>query len=304
MLARIGDKGVEILPLGEIAIRQFRAMVADTGGAVTLYALQAMPDHLHALLHVSRSLPRPIGSYLGAFKAATTSAARRQLGLVPGASIWKPGFDWEWKCTPEEVAAARRYVEGNPSAALEKRKARAKWGVPGPIFHARLPPLWPVPPPGSPAARWTVDPELEEICGPFPAWAGFGNRDLLDVTRLVPVRISHREPEDRIAAMEEKARALAAEGTVLVSPAISPAEKRVLAAALKAGGSAIHLECRPIDRYYKPGPLRLAACAQGRFLALSPLPSRPGRHAPGLRKALAERLNLCAVAIAKGEKID
>ena len=274
-------------------------MVADMGGAVALHALQAMPDHLHALLHVSRPLPRPIGSYIGAFKAATTSAARRQLGLVPGVSIWKPGFDWELKRTPQEVASARRYVEDNPSAAMEKRKARARWGVPGPIAHPRLPPLWPVPTPGSPAARWAVGEELSECCGPVPTWAGFGNANLLDSRRLIPVRISHREPEERIVAMEAKARTLAKEGAVLVSPAISPGEKRVLAASLRAGGSAIHLECKPIDRYYKPGPLRMAACLEGRFLALSPLPPHPDRHAPALRKALAERLNLCAEAIAQ-----
>ena len=298
VLARIDGGGLELSPLGKIATSHFKAMASESGGAIAIHAFQAMPDHLHALIHVAKRLPRPLGSFVGAFKAAATSAARRQIGLVPGTSIWKPGFDWERKRTPKEVAMARLYVEGNPTAAVEKRKARAKWGLPRPVSHPRLPSSWPVHPPGSPAARWMPGPQEEEICGPVPQWSAFGNLELLDSQRLFAVRVSHREPEARIAAMEEKTRKLAKEGAVPVSPAISPGEKRVLSAALLAGGSAIHVECRAIDIYYKPGPLRMATCAEGRFLAISPLPARPGRHAPRLTKPLAERLNLCAREIA------
>lgn len=288
VLAAIDRDGrFEPTQLGIVAIRQWRSAIASSGGALVAHAAQCMPDHFHALVHVARALPRPLGSYVGAFKAAATSAARKELGLVPGASLWKPGFDWEIKRTPEEVAAARMYVEGNPSAAVEKRALRAKWGAAGPVTHRRLPAAWP-------ESGWTGRKpagELAEICGERPAWAGFGNVALLDESRLVPVRISRREPEERLARMEEKARRLAREGAVLVSPVISPDEKRILAAALRAGGKAIHVECRPIDRYYKPGPLRVVACKEGRFLALGPLPVREGRHPPPLTKPLAELLN-------------
>ena len=106
------------------------------------------------------------------------------------------------------------------------------------------------------------------------------------------VRVSQREPEERLKRIETRAAALAAEGAVLVSPAISPGEKRALEAALAGGGRAIHLESRPIDAWYKPGPARLAPLAEGRWLAASPLHDRRK-----LDRSLCEALNACAKAI-------
>ena len=228
--------------LGEIAEREGRKVFAASGGALVAHAFQLMPDHVHVLLHVARPLPRPLGSFVGAWKAAATTAVRSEAGFTKDRPLWRPGFDWEIKTTPEAVAGSRLYVEGNPAAAREKRAAKARWGAPRTVAHPRLPGFWP------------DDPESDPL-----VWTAFGNEALLGGDRLVPVRVSQREPEARLLRMEERARALAREGAVLVSPAVSPGEKRALDAALGAGGSAIHLESRPVNLYYKPAGLRLAA---------------------------------------------
>ena len=125
-------------------------------------------------------------------------------------------------------------------------------------------------------------------------WAAFGNLALLESERLVPVRLSRRATVAELAAAEAASIAGAKTGEVAVSPALSPGERRVLAAALRAGGRAIHLECQPLSPYYRPtGPARLAALAEGRLLVLSPL-----AVALPLRKPLAEALNACAREIA------
>ena len=265
-------------PLGRIAERQWRSLCARHADALVCHAFQLMPDHIHALVHVRERPARPLPALVAAWKAATTSCARRELGFAPSAALWADGCDIERKETPRAVATARLYVEENPSAAREKRAAKARWGAARPFAHPRLPPAWPGAAPGEAP----------------PAWAAFGNEALLDAERIVPLSVSRRADEAELGRVEDAARALAREGGVLVTPAISPGEKRALDAALRAGGRAIHLECRPADRYYKPAPHRAAACAEGRLLALSPLSS----PLP-LGRELCEALNAFARAIAR-----
>ncbi len=278
VFAEVRSDGFRLTPLGEEAERQWRAKSAAWKGLLVAQSFQAMPDHVHVVLHVAKPLDRPLGRLIGAYKAAVVSAARAKLGLVAGKPLWQPGFDWRLKTTPEEVAAARIYAEDNPATAREKRAAKARRGAPAPLAHARLPDQWP-------------DGFEEGLL----QWTAFGDPSLLDAERLVAVRVSQREPEERLKRIEERARELARSGAVLVSAAISPGEKRALDAALRAGGRAIHLESRPVDAFYKPGRERLAALVEGRWLVLSPFP--PGSRRK-LDRSLCEALNAAARVIA------
>ena len=264
-------------PLGRIAERQWRSLCARHADAIVCHAFQLMPDHIHALVHVRVRPERPLPALVAAGKAAVPSCARRELGRAPGAALWADGCDIERKETPRAVATARLYVEENPSVAREKRAAKARWGAARPIAHSRLPAAWPGAAPGEPP----------------PAWAAFGNEALLDAERLVPLSVSRRATEAELREVEERMRALAREGAVLVISAISAGERLALDAALRAGGRAIHVECRPVDRYYKPAPHRLPALGDGRLLALSPLSARVPLRAP-----LCEALNAFAREIA------
>lgn len=278
VFAEIGPTGFRPTALGRLAERAWRSLSTKRGPALVTHTFQLMPDHVHVLVHATGTLPRTLGSEIGGYKAAVTSRARRELGFVSEKPLWESGFHCERKKTPEEVARSRLYAERNPATARKKREAKARWGAAGPVSHPRLPAVWPIPAP---------------VEGP-PVWSAFGNRALLDAEKLVPVRVSGREPEDRLKRIENRAASLAREGAVLVSPAVSPGEKRALAAALRAGGRAIHLENRPIDLYYKPGPARLAALAEGRFLAASHI--APGSR-PKLTRLLCEALNALARAL-------
>ena len=269
----------EPTPLGRIAERQWRGLCARHADALVCHAFQLMPDHVHALVHVRARPARPLATLVAAWKAATTACARRELGLAPGAALWEDGCDIERKKTPQAVATARLYVEDNPAAAREKREAKARWGAPRPIAHPRLPDTWPGAAPGEPP----------------PAWAAFGNEALLEAERLVPLSVSRRASDAELREIEERMRALAREGAVLVISAIFRGERLALDAALRAGGRTIHVECRPVDHYYKPAPLHLSALGEGRYLALSPLSARVP-----LRASLCEALNAFARKIAEG----
>ncbi len=279
VFAELRPEGFRPTPLGRLAEREWRALCAKRGAALVTHAFETMPDHIHVLVHAAGPLPRSLGGEIGGYKAAVTACARRELGLVPTGDLWGPGFDARRKTTPQEIAAARLYAERNPADGRDKRAAKARYGAPAPISHRRLPADWPAPP---------------ALDAPPPAWAAFGNLALLESESLVPVRLSRRATVAELATAEAAAIAGAKTGEVPVSPALSPGERRVLAAALRAGGRAIHLECQPLSPYYRPtGPARLAALAEGRLLVLSPL-----AVALPLHKPLAEALNACAREIA------
>lgn len=76
-----------------------------------------------------------------------------------------------------------------------------------------------------------------------------------------------------LEALEQKKVDLlsaAAQGAVLVSPAISPGEKAIMRAAFDAGYPLIILQENGFTDLAKPGGARFDACARGQLLLLAP----------------------------------
>ena len=101
-------------------------------------------------------------------------------------------------------------------------------------------------------------------------YSGIGNRGLLTAAKRKAVRISRRLNEAEIA--DEVLRYLeeARQGCVLVSPAISPGEKRVMRAAFNAGFPTIVILENGFTPLSKPHGEQFYACAKGLLLMLSP----------------------------------
>lgn len=101
-------------------------------------------------------------------------------------------------------------------------------------------------------------------------YSGIGNRSLLAATKRMAVRVSRRMTQSEIA--EETARCLdaAQQGTVLVSPAISPGEKSIMRAAFDAGLPVIVIMENGFTPMSKPHGEQFDACARGQLLMLSP----------------------------------
>ena len=68
----------------------------------------------------------------------------------------------------------------------------------------------------------------------------------------------------------ERQLAEARTGVVLVSPGISKGESLVINAAIEEGLPVIHLQKKPIERYWKPERRCFEACARGTLLILAP----------------------------------
>ena len=114
-----------------------------------------------------------------------------------------------------------------------------------------------------------------EIAG--RTYAGVGNMMLLQAERFAPVHVRRRMVE---AAEHGEDKALrdymngcvlaARQGTVMVSPFISPKEKEVMDVLLREGHPFIYLADNGFRDYYKPAYALFDAVADGRVLILSP----------------------------------
>ncbi len=71
---------------------------------------------------------------------------------------------------------------------------------------------------------------------------------------------------------------MARKGVVLVSPFISPQEKRVMQVLLQECHPFILLADNGFREYYKPSDVLFQACAAGCLLILSPWPYEEGKH--------------------------
>ena len=266
---------------------------------IEVMAVQMMPDHMHGILFVQERLPVHLGQVISGFKAgcrraekalkaeavaakpqptekAGTQATERarqqptermgqqaelsqQVTAVPsqeameaaqgaetakGVQAYRPlfakGYNDLILRSYDELAAWQNYLRDNPRRLMMKR-ARPEWLRP--FFGLRI----------------------GQHC-----FSGIGNRDLLNAPKRKAVRISRRLNEAEIAAVETQYLKEAEQGTVLVSPAISPGEKRVMRAAFNAGFPTIVIMENGFSQMSKPHGEQFYACAEGRLLMLSP----------------------------------
>ena len=99
---------------------------------------------------------------------------------------------------------------------------------------------------------------------------GIGNRLLLTASKRKAVLVSRRLTDSMIEEETARYLELAKQGTVLVSAAISPGEKRVMRAVFDAGYPTIVIMQNGFTPMSKPHGRQFDACASGALLMLSP----------------------------------
>ena len=291
---------------------------------------QLMPDHLHAILEVTRPMAKPLGNAIGGFKTGCEKIYRelalsernkalsaqdkappernRRACLVPEARasgaprLWAAGFQDSILFRAGQLDAMFNYLRDNPRRLAVKRLFPD-------LFRAV-------------AAQRRPLPSL----GVVGAFAALGNRFLLD-RPLVQVQVSRRdfayrrEPKaggglkiardaageplvaQESAAFAAKAEALLArarQGAALLSPCVSEGEREIARRAFAEGLPLVVLRNKGFAPLEKPGGRHFDACAAGRLLMLAPAawPHVPGEKPMTRRDALA--LNRLAQALAEG----
>ena len=289
---------------------------------IDVIALQMMPDHLHGILFVKAPIPLHLGQVISGFKAGCRKAQRRleaqaapaaapttdaakprptekpalaqQSGALPPSPqeavsplpkpssplphpappirpLFARGYNDLILRTYDELTVWKNYLLDNPRRLLMKH-ARPDWLYP--FFGLKL--------------------------GPF-TFNGIGNRSLLTAPRRIAVKLSRRLTDQQIEEATARYLAEASQGAVLVSPAISPGEKRVMRAAFDAGFPTIVLLENGFTQLSKPHGEQFNACSAGRLLMLSPWEHHNEKHT--ITRVQCEQLNQMALAIAQPTKL-
>ena len=125
---------------------------------------------------------------------------------------------------------------------------------------------------------------------------GIGNLALLRAPHRLAVRVSRRNNETQLQEELHRYMNAAQSGTVLISPAISPGEKRVMRTAFDAKFPTVVIMENGFTPLSKPHGEQFYACAEGRLLMLSPWP-----HHNDHQKITAQQcqaMNLMALELA------
>ncbi len=238
-----------------------------------------MPDHLHSIWYVQKSMPQGIRSAVRGFWQEVKKVGR--LSSFAPNSI-RAEYQERYKTLRDEIGAERydalppiftemphirpmgqrrqlpatiRYIDMNPQRLATKRLKPGFFRVQDHI----------------------------EIAG--RTYSGVGDSDLLQETRYVPVHVRRTMIEEAVHGDDKRLNdymdgciKVAEEGAVLVSPFIHEKEREVLYSVLAEGGKAICLADNGFRGYYKPSDGLFDAVANKQVLILSPWPYDPKKR--------------------------
>lgn len=241
------------------------AKTSDYHPEIQLIRYCLMPDHLHAVWYVRRPMPKGIMTAVrGLWQGAKKVGREYVLSVSPNTIR-----DKEQNLSPiftdmpfvrpmsrrGQLNTMMHYVQMNPQRLATKRL------MPG-FFRVQ---------------------EGIEIAN--RTYAGVGNTKLLLSEHFAPVHVRHTMLEAADHGEVQPLRdymngcVLAArQGTVMVSPFISPKEKEIQKVLLREKHPFILLADNGFRDFYKPSDAIFDACAAGRVLILSPWPYNAGKR--------------------------
>ena len=213
--------------------------------AIKLHQFSVMPDHVHILIQVLYRSGKHLDFYIDGLKNYIASKYATEKRLLSDASVFSSDMIFEAGYCDKPLYEERsldslyRYIRENPHRLAMRKQY--------PRFFQRVRKLK------------IGDKEYE----------AYGNLFLFRNPDKMAVKIS------RSFSLEEKARKReewlysAANGGVLVSPFISPAEKNIRAEAEALGGRTILITHEAFTNRFKPAAHDFELCAAGSLLIIS-----------------------------------
>lgn len=259
LTGELPDVKVVYTDLGKIIAANI-AYLPELAPQLKVLQYMIMPDHLHLLLFATDKLKYHLGRYMGMFKVRTGQMYREKYRL-DGPVFTEDFYD----CIlykNRSLDTIFKYLRDNPRRLAVRREH--------PEYFRRVNNL-------------TVGGRRVQA---------YGNILLLRSPFMAQVVVHRRDTEDVRRAMRERWLYTAANGGVLVSPFISPAEKAVRDEAEALGAKIILISNRAMGERYKPAAREFALCEQGRLLILS-----PEGIDPSLSRAACLEMNSIAEAL-------
>ena len=207
---------------------------------VQLYRFCVMPDHVHILIRILYWSDQHLNFYIDALKDRVAARYSKMRGRhFVQDDIFEPGYCDKPLYDDRNLDALFRYIRENPHRLAMRRQF--------PQFFQRVRKLR------------IGDKEYE----------AYGNLFLFRNPDKIAVKISSRFSEGEIKMKRRKWLSAASEGTVLVSPFISPAEKKIRTAAEDLGANIILITHEAFPERFKPAGHDFSLCSEGRLLIIS-----------------------------------
>ena len=275
--------------LGEAVVEELYVMCKHYP-AIRILQFCLMPDHLHAIIHVTRVMDTSIRSVIrGYWQGVKKHGRAYTLSISPelnsgttdkgeGASYPFPVFTERPFIRPlsrrGQLDTMIHYVQMNPQRLATKRLKPGFFRVQRGI----------------------------EIGG--RSYDGVGNATLLMAERFEAVHVrramvqkAEQGDNDPLRDYMNGCVLAARKGAVMVSPFISPQEKQVMEVLIRENHPFILLTDNGFREYYKPSDALFDACAAGRVLILSPWEYDAGKRHISREDCVA--LNIMAEEISK-----
>ena len=247
---------VERAALGE-AVVECLWTVPKYHPEVRIISFDLMPNHLHTIWHVTRTMPTGIKSVVRGFWQAL-----KQIGREYSMSI-APNDIRNNEHRPDPIFSEMPFIRTMSRKGQLNTMIHYTWLNPQRLATMRLMPDY-----------FRVQDNIE-IAG--RVYSGIGNADLLQRAKYMPVHVHRTMVEEAEHGDNTRFRdymngcVLAArQGTVMVSPFISKQEKAVMEVLLKEKLPFIYIADNGFRDYYKPPAALFDAVAAKRVLIVSP----------------------------------
>ena len=289
---------VEKSPLGEAVAREW-AGISNIYKEVAVIAQCVMPDHFHGILYVKEHTDFHLGQVIKGFKLGCNRALRAALETQ---RTREEGMERKMEVQKDPFGQLLLSYAANTSQSLGKETLwELKYN--DKILHNY-----------SSLQKWKdyladnprrlairrAHPDLFKVRFGYRAagreYAAIGNRFLLDRPEKKRVKLSRSLTDKDIENEVARFLKYAQQGIILISPAISDAEKAVMRAVLNEGLPLVFLTPWGFNSFSRPGHQYYEACSEGRFLILAPWEHQNERV--NLTRAMCNELNEMAQELA------
>jgi REP element-mobilizing transposase RayT len=255
----------QLLPLGEIVASNISAL-KQSFPFVKILRRVIMPEHIHIVIFITEKTGFALGDIIHRLKTECSKAYNRRDENGELITVFEKDYHDRILSKKGQLERILGYVSDNPRRRLERMTYKN-------VHH-----------------RYLIANDNGNI------YEAYGNIQLLEDPDIEAVKVSRRDTPDGLKSKKQSWLKTMQNGGVIVSPFISPAERKVRDWAFDNYARVIYIEPNGFgDRYTPKEPLH-SLCSEGRLLIIAPLEYRYDRNVITREECL--RLNDLASDIA------
>lgn len=303
LVGGVDDAQVEMSEIGK-RVSELISGTPQYHPEIKIIAKQIMPDHVHFILHVTQTMSVTLGRCLWGLKQGCNKAWGEILAkekandtVIGDTTMHKETKQGESFSQQEQCSCAKTSPEPLFSPDFYPSRLKTRGQLQTMIAYLRDNPR-----------RLAVK---RASAGYFRIERGVilvgtkvdlvGNQALLK-RPLQAVHVRHVWTPPEIEQYVRQCLTAAQSGAALISPFISPDERRIRDSVLQQGGSVVVIRKEGFGELYKPEPIYFDACAEGRVLLIAVGDYRQKNER--VSRAECVTMNALAECLAKGSSAE